>query len=85
MDPRPTSPLRMLTDANLEKVEQLIKIAEELGVTYQLSLAWILHQPGISSALIGASKPSQVEENVKAIDIELSSEVLERIENIMQG
>ncbi|NLV91062.1 MAG: aldo/keto reductase [Firmicutes bacterium] len=77
---------RMLTDANLEKVEQLIKIAEELGVTLaQLSLAWILHQPGISSALIGASKPSQVEENVKAIDIELSSEVLERIENIMQG
>ena len=52
---------RMLTDANLEKVEQLIKIAEELGVTLaQLSLAWILHQPGISSALIGASKPSQV-------------------------
>ena len=65
-------------------MEKLIGIAEELGATLsQLALAWILHQPGITSALIGASRPEQVEENVKAVDIELSDEVLERIEEII--
>ncbi|MFI5358468.1 MAG: aldo/keto reductase family protein [Halanaerobiales bacterium] len=74
----------ILTGENLEKVEKLIGIAEELGATLsQLALAWILHQPGITSALIGASRPEQVEENVKAVDIELSDEVLERIEEII--
>lgn len=72
-----------LTEENLEKVEKLMAIAGELGVSLsQLALAWILHQPGITSALIGASRPEQVEENVKAVDIELSAEVLDRIEEI---
>ncbi len=74
----------MLTDNNLEKVEKLIKIADQLNISMpQLALAWILHQPGISSALIGASKPEQVEENIKAVDVELSNDVLESIEEIM--
>ncbi|MFP4662144.1 MAG: aldo/keto reductase family protein [Halanaerobiales bacterium] len=74
----------MLTEENLEKVEQLIKIADDLDISMpQLSLAWILHQPGISSALIGASKPEQVEENVKAVDVELSDELLDEIEELM--
>lgn len=61
-----------------------MKIAEEVGVSLpQLALAWILHQPGITSALIGASKPEQVEENVKAVEIDLSSEILDRIEEII--
>jgi voltage-dependent potassium channel beta subunit len=76
----------ILTDKNLEKVEQLIGIAEELNITMpQLALAWILHQPGITSALIGATKPEQVEENVKAIDVELSAELLERIDEVMSA
>ncbi|MFW5982175.1 MAG: aldo/keto reductase family protein [Halanaerobiaceae bacterium] len=74
-----------LTDENLEKVEQLIKIAEDLDISMpQLSLAWILHQPGISSALIGASKEEQVEENVKAVEVELSDEILDKIDDIMK-
>ncbi|ACL69026.1 aldo/keto reductase family protein [Halothermothrix orenii] len=76
----------ILTEENLSKVEKLIEIANELGISMpQLALAWILHQPGITSALIGASKPEQVEENVKAVDVSLSEDVLERIEKIMQG
>ena len=75
----------MLTEDNLEKIENLIDIAEELNITMpQLALAWILNQPGISSALIGASKPEQVEENVKAVEVDLSDNILDRIENIMK-
>ncbi len=73
-----------LTDENLEKVEQLVEIAEGLKISMpQLALAWILHQPGITSALIGASKPEQVEENVKAVEVELSDEILNSINKIM--
>ena len=65
-------------------MEQLEKISKELEITLpSLALAWILRQPNVSSALIGASRPSQVEENVKAVEIELTSEVIEKIEGIL--
>lgn len=74
----------MLTETTFTKVEQLEKIAKELEITLpSLALAWILRQPNVSSALIGASRPSQVEENVKAVEIELPSEVIEKIEGIL--
>ena len=74
----------MLTETTFSKVEQLEKIAKELEITLpSLALAWILRQPNVSSALIGASRPSQVEENVKAVEIELTSEVIEKIEGIL--
>lgn len=74
----------MLTETTFTKVEQLEKIAKELVITLpSLALAWILRQPNVSSALIGASRPSQVEENVKAVEIELTSEVIEKIEGIL--
>lgn len=74
----------MLTETTFNKVEQLEKIAKELAITLpSLALAWILRQPNVSSALIGASRPSQVEENVKAVEIELTSEVIEKIEGIL--
>ncbi|MFW6238645.1 MAG: aldo/keto reductase family protein [Halanaerobiales bacterium] len=75
----------VLTDENLEKVEGLVEVSNDLGVSMpQLALAWILHQPGITSALIGASRPEQVEENVKAVEVELSDQILARIDEIMQ-
>lgn len=74
----------MLTETTFTKVDQLEKIAKELEITLpSLALAWILRQPNVSSALIGASRPSQVEENVKAVEIELTSEVIEKIEGIL--
>jgi aryl-alcohol dehydrogenase-like predicted oxidoreductase len=48
-----------------------------------LALAWVLRQPNVASALIGASRPEQVEENVKAVDVQLTEEVLDKIEQIL--
>ncbi|MBY0146844.1 aldo/keto reductase family protein [Neobacillus niacini] len=74
----------MLNETTFTKVEQLEKIAKELEITLpSLALAWILRQPNVASALIGASRPSQVEENIKAVEIELTSEVIEKIEGIL--
>jgi aryl-alcohol dehydrogenase-like predicted oxidoreductase len=72
-------------DDVLTSVQKLNNLAAESGVTLsQLSLAWILRHPGISSAIVGASKPQQVEENVKAIDINLNHEVLKEIGSILE-
>ena len=57
-----------VTEANLEKIGQLAAIAERRGQSLaQMALAWVLRQPQVSSALIGASKISQLEENVAAL------------------
>jgi aryl-alcohol dehydrogenase-like predicted oxidoreductase len=59
-------------------------IAAKLGITVgQLALAWILRQPNVASALVGASRPEQIEENVKAVDFVLSDEVKEQIEHAL--
>ncbi|UOQ87368.1 aldo/keto reductase family protein [Gracilibacillus salinarum] len=76
---------RKLTDDNLERVEALKNVAanENLSLA-QLAIAWILRQPNVSSALIGASRPEQIEENVQASGIELSPEALAKVEEILQ-
>src|SRR3954469_7240345 len=68
----------------LERVQQLQAIADELGLTLaQLALAWVLHEPNVASAIIGASRPEQIEDNVGAVGVELSDEVLRRIDEIL--
>lgn len=75
----------LLTNENLEKVDQLSKVAKELGIsTAQLAIAWILREPNIASALVGASRPEQIEENVKASGIILDHDVLSTIEEILK-
>ncbi|SER27414.1 voltage-dependent potassium channel beta subunit, animal [Gracilibacillus ureilyticus] len=75
---------RVLTESNLEKVESLKEIASDENLSIaQLAIAWILRQQNVSSALIGASKPEQIEENVKASGINLSQNTLDKIENIL--
>ncbi|TVY07269.1 aldo/keto reductase family protein [Paenibacillus cremeus] len=75
-----------LSESKLLKVEQLIGIADELGIQVsQLALAWILRQDNIASALVGASRPQQVVENCAASGIVLSTDVLERIEQILSA
>ncbi|KIL39789.1 voltage-gated potassium channel [Gordoniibacillus kamchatkensis] len=75
---------RVLTDTNLRKVEKLQAVAAELGLSMsQLALAWILRLPNVSSCIIGASRPEQVEENAKASGVKLSAETLQRIEDIL--
>ena len=74
----------ILTDTNIEKAEQLTKIANEIGITTsQLALAWILRESNVASALVGASRPEQIEENVKASGIVLEQEILDKIEIII--
>lgn len=75
---------RLLTDENLDKVEELIKIADELGITMsQLALAWALRKKCMTSLIIGASKSQQVVDNAMASGIKLSDDVLKRIEKIL--
>lgn len=72
---------RRLTAENLARVERLTPIARELKLTLpQLALAWVLRRPEVSSAIIGASRPEQVEENARASGVTLEPAVLERIE-----
>jgi voltage-dependent potassium channel beta subunit len=73
-----------VTEENIAKVRQLSGIASELDITVgQLALAWILRQPNVSSALVGASRPEQVEENAKASGLALSSDIQVQIEQIL--
>lgn len=70
----------------LEKVDQLSNIAKELNISMpQLALAWCLRRPELSSVIIGASKPEQVIDNVKASGIKLTDEVLNKIEDILNN
>ncbi|GJJ69389.1 hypothetical protein EMPS_01735 [Entomortierella parvispora] len=72
----------------IAKVIKLGDIAEKVGCTRsQLALAWCLRNKNVSSVITGASKPSQVEENVKAVQIakQLTDEVLESIEQILSN
>lgn len=74
----------MLNEDVFKKVEQLEEVAKEMEITLpELALAWTLRQPIVSSALIGASRPGQVEQNVKAIEVVLPSEIQDRIESIL--
>jgi voltage-dependent potassium channel beta subunit len=76
------------TKKNLEKVRQLMPVAAELGCSLaQLALAWCLKNPNVSTVITGASKVSQVTENMKALDVasKLTPAVLDRIEQILNN
>lgn len=75
---------KKLSQDKIEKVRRLTKIADELGVKVgQLALAWILRQKNVSSALVGASRPEQVKENIAASGITLSKDILAEIEAVL--
>ncbi|MEU6247230.1 aldo/keto reductase family protein [Glycomyces sp. NPDC047010] len=72
-----------LKDDVLERVQQLGPIAEELGLTIaQLSLAWVLQNSNVSAAIIGATRPEQVVENVKAVGVKLPEDVYAKINEL---
>jgi aryl-alcohol dehydrogenase-like predicted oxidoreductase len=71
------------TEDTLKRVGQLEAIAKEAGLSLaQISLAWCLHRPEITSAIIGATKLQQLEENAAAADVELPEHVVAAIERI---
>ncbi len=74
----------LLTDENLDKVEKLSKIAEELGTNMPcLALAWILKQPMISCVIAGATKASQLKNNIAAVEVEIPEDAMKRIDEIL--
>src|SRR5439155_11266870 len=73
---------RFRDDDVLEAVQQLVPVAEGLGITMaQLALAWVLRKENVASAIIGASRPEQVEENAAASGIALDHAILEAIDD----
>jgi voltage-dependent potassium channel beta subunit len=75
-----------LTEGNLVKVRKLSEIASSLDITTgQLALAWVLRRPEISAALVGATKPEHVIENIGASDVTLSKDTLEEIESVLNN
>jgi len=74
---------RLTNDRTLKAVQKLRPIAEGIGLTMaQLALAWVLREPGVSSAIVGASRPSQLDENAGASGVVLSDDVLAAIDQV---
>jgi len=70
---------------NLAIVEKLKTIAAGAGITIsQLAIAWVISKPGITSAIVGARKPGQILETVKAGDVVLSSEVMNKVAQVLE-
>jgi 1-deoxyxylulose-5-phosphate synthase len=75
---------RYLDDDVLEAVQRLRPIADGLGITLaQLALAWVLREPNVASAIVGASRPEQVEANAAASRVELDAATLEAIDEAL--
>ncbi len=79
---------RLLDPAKLEVTRRLAEVAEGLGVSLaQMSLAWALKNPNVSTVITGASRVEQVKENMKAVDVVplLTDEVMARIDGALEG
>jgi aryl-alcohol dehydrogenase-like predicted oxidoreductase len=75
---------RWLEDETLEAVQQLKPLAAEAGLSLaQLAVAWVLQNPNVSAALIGATRPQQVRENVKAAGVRLEPGLMSRIDEAL--
>jgi len=73
-----------LDDGRIDKVRQLSALAAEMSVTVSaLALAWALKGPAVSSVITGASKPAQVIENLKALEIQITPDLNAKIEAIL--
>jgi voltage-dependent potassium channel beta subunit len=69
----------------LGKIKELVKVADGQGVSLgQMSIAWLLKNPNVSSVILGASRVEQLHENLKAMDVveKLTTDVMERIEEV---
>ena len=80
---------RALADTDrIEKIRQLHKLAQEVGISLtNLALCWCLKNPNVTSVILGASKVSQLEDNLKCMDdlLKLTTEVMDKIEAILQN
>ena len=77
---------RWLNDDVLTRVQQLKPIAEKAGITMaQMSIAWVLQNKNVASAIVGASRPEQLDDNVKAAGVVLDADTLKAIDKVLDG
>ena len=75
---------RLLTDRVLTAVQGLRPLAEQAGLTMaQLAVAWVLQNPNVSSAIVGATRPEQLQETVKAAGVRLDDDLLKAIDDVL--
>ncbi|HET6561458.1 MAG TPA: aldo/keto reductase family protein [Marmoricola sp.] len=75
---------RWMDDDLLTRVQELKPVADEAGLTMaQLAVAWTLQNPNVSAAIIGASRPDQVHDNVQAAGVVLEDALLKRIDDVL--
>jgi aryl-alcohol dehydrogenase-like predicted oxidoreductase len=75
---------RFLKDDVLTRVQQLRPVAEDVGLSMaQLALAWVLQNTNVAAAIIGATRPEQVHDNVQAAGVTLEPAVLARIDEVL--
>ena len=76
---------RLMTDEVLTTVQGLKPLAEQAGLTMaQLAVAWVLQNPNVSAAIVGATRPEQLEDNVKASGVKLDDDLLKAIDQVTQ-
>jgi aryl-alcohol dehydrogenase-like predicted oxidoreductase len=77
---------KYMGEETLTKVQGLKPVAEQLGITMgQLAIAWVLQNKNVASAIVGASRPEQIADNVKAVGIEIPHELMKQIDEVLAG
>ena len=79
---------RWLQEEKIKKLKKLVALAEKLGVSMaSLAIAWVIKNPNVSTAILGATKKEQLYDNLKALETlnKLSPEVMDEIEKILQN
>lgn len=79
---------RWLQEDKIKKVKKLADLARKLDVSLaSLAIAWTIHNPNVSTAILGATKKQQLEENLKALDVlkKITPDIVEKIEKILQN
>jgi aryl-alcohol dehydrogenase-like predicted oxidoreductase len=75
----------LLRDEVLEPVQAYVALCREAGYTpASVALAWVLRNQNVSAAIVGASRPEQIKENVKALDVVLEPDFVEAIEKALE-
>jgi aryl-alcohol dehydrogenase-like predicted oxidoreductase len=75
-----------MTDDVLTRVQRLVPLADEAGLTpAQLAVAWVLQNENVAAAIVGASRPEQVTENVKAAGVTLDKDIMAAIDAALEG
>jgi aryl-alcohol dehydrogenase-like predicted oxidoreductase len=71
------------SEENKVRCQEFVRIADAMGTTpATLALAWVLRRPEVTSAIIGATKVSQIQENIKAVDLKIPDDVLRRLDEL---